>query len=322
LGLFKDKTKETEGEDLTLPVLPLRDLVVFPHMVVPLIVGRAQSRAALSASHRADGRILLLTQREGRTINPGVDDLHEIGTVGTVLQMVPLPDDNIKVLVEGHQRVRVDRLVSEADYLRIGVTVLDDIIAEVEDEQEFDALMRSVRSAFEEYVELSKGISSEIISNITGIEDPSKLTDTLAAHLGLKVDTRQELLAELDPEKRLRRILGFIQSEVEILQVERKIKKRVKKQMERSQKEYYLNEQMQAIQKELGDKDEFKADLGEMARRITETDLSEEAEERLIKELKKLEESLRMIFMSFNHDINMPLSCETYEDIQMPIMEV
>ena len=150
-----------------------------------------------------------------------------------------------------------------------------------------DALLRSVRSSFEEYVDLAKGIPAEIISNITEIEDPAKLSDTLAAHLGMKVEARQELLAELDPVKRLNRIIGFIQSEIEILQVERKIKSRVKKQMERSQKEYYLNEQMQAIQKELGDKDEFKAELAELAQRISELELTEEAEERLIKEARK-----------------------------------
>lgn len=270
----------------SLPVLPLRDLVVFPKMVVPLIVGRPGSRAALEAAQAGDKRIFLSAQRSGRTAAPSADDIHDVGTVATVIQMLRLPDDNLKVLVEGQHRARAAEWVAGDGYLR--ARVVPHLPGEGDPATEVEALLRSVRTAFEQYVKLNKSIPPEMLLRVASMEDPEQLSDTLVAQLAFKLEERQELLEEPDPLVRLDRILRFLDAESEILQVERKIKSRVKKQMEKSQKEYYLNEQMQAIQKELGEKDDLKTEMADLERRIREKKLSEEAVERLTRELRKL----------------------------------
>ena len=269
----------------TLPLLPLRDLVVFPHMVVPLIVGRPKSRAALSAAFKGSKELFLVAQRTGRTSDPGPEDLYEVGCVATIIQLLRLPDDNLKVLVEGKGRARIDQFVDGAGFLQVELSSTDE---PVEDPSEAAALIRSVREGFEQYVKLNKGIPPEMLLTVSSIDDPAKLADTLVAHLQFKLEDRQELLEIGAPTARLEKILSFIQGEIEILEVEKKIKSRVKKQMERSQKEYYLNEQMQAIQKELGEKDEFRSELSELERKMRAKDLSHEAIEKVSKEIRKL----------------------------------
>jgi len=285
VAFFKDRKGNGGPVTAALPLLPLRDLVVFPHMVVPLIVGRQKSRAALTAAFKSGKQILLVAQKVGRTAEPSPEEIHRVGTVATIIQMLRLPDDNLKVLVEGQKRAHITRYLDTDEYLHVELEELDDVdVAEVEAE----ALMRSVKTAFESFVKLNKGVPPEMLLTLSSIDGPGRLADSLVANLGLKLEDRQALLEERDPMQRLERILQFIQGEVEILQVERKIKSRVKKQMERSQREYYLNEQMQAIQKELGEKDEFKAELALLERQVLEKPLSDEARERCLKELRKL----------------------------------
>ena len=284
---FRDRKGASEPRVLSLPLLPLRDLVVFPHMVVPLIVGRPRSRAALLAAHKADKEIFLVAQRSSKTADPNPEDLYAVGVVATIIQLLRLPDDNLKVLVEGRGRARLLRCV-DGEFVRAEVMPMGAAEASLQATVEQEALIRSVRGAFEQYVKLNKGIPPEMLLTVASIEEPSKLADTMIAHLSFKLEDRQELLESEDATVRLERIYNFIQAEIEILQVERKIKTRVKKQMEKSQKEYYLNEQMQAIQKELGEKDEFKAEMAELERRIRETPLSEEAADKVGRELRKL----------------------------------
>ena len=281
---FKDRPAGPSGKG-DLPLLPLRDLVVFPHMVVPLIVGRDKSRAALTHAFKSGKKVFLAAQKVGRTADPGPDDIHPVGTIAVIIQMLRLPDDNLKVLVEAKGRGRVLRVEELEDHLRVEVEELGDI--EV-DPVEAEALVRSVKQAFEQYVKLNKGIPPELLLTVAGIEEAGRLSDVLVAHMGFKLEDRQALLEELHPLRRLERIHQHVQGEIEILQVERKIKTRVKKQMERTQREYYLNEQMQAIQKELGEKDEFKNELSDLERQIIEKPLSDEARDRCLKELRKL----------------------------------
>ncbi len=282
---FKDRKVPSPERSRQLPVLPLRDLVVFPHMVVPLIVGRQKSRNALSLAHRGNKEIFLVAQKAGRIADPNEDDLYRVGTVATILQMLRLPDDNLKVLVEGRSRGRITRFVDNESCLRVEVS---DVPDREGSDIELEALVRSVRMGFEQYVKLNKNLPPEMVLTINAIEQPSRLADTLVGHLGFRLEERQELLETEDPAARLEQILRHIQAESEILQVERKIKSRVKKQMEKSQKEYYLNEQMQAIQKELGEKDEFKSELQELEARLAAKKLTEEARDRANRELRKL----------------------------------
>ncbi len=275
-----------EGEGLeTLPVLPLRDLVVFPQMSVPLIVGRERSRAALTAGFRAGKRLLLVAQKQARTPDPSPEDLFEVGTVATIVQLLRLPDENLKVLVEGLGRARVQAYDEAGDHLRAQIEALASASV---DPVEAAAIVRATKESFEQYAQLNKGLAPELQSSVAAIEDAGRLADLLATAVGLRLEDRQALLEQLSPVARLEKIQHHLQGEVEILQVERKIKTRVKKQMERSQREYYLNEQMQAIQKELGEKDEFKAELAELEAQIQGAPLSEEARERCQRELRKL----------------------------------
>jgi ATP-dependent Lon protease len=276
-----------ESTILELPMLPLRDLVVFPHMVVPLIVGRPRSRAALGQADSSDRQILLVAQRNGHTTEPAEGDIFEIGTISSIHQMLRLPDDNLKVLVEGKQRARILKYIPGEDHFRVQVELVE---GEAVASEEIHGLMRSLKSSFDQFVKLNKGIPPEMLLTVAAIEDAGRLADTLVAHLGFKHNDRQSLLEESEVQKRLETILRFVQGEIEILQVEKKIKTRVKKQMERTQKEYYLNEQMHAIQKELGDKDEVRTELQELAQRITESKMSEEARERTDREFRKLKQ--------------------------------
>ena len=270
---------------LELPMLPLRDLVVFPHMVVPLIVGRPRSRAALGQADAGDRRVLLVAQRNGRTTEPKAGDIFELGTIASIHQMLRLPDDNLKVLVEGKQRARIVKFIEGEGHFRVQVELVND---EDQQDDEIEALIRSVKGAFEQFVKLNKGIPPEMLLTVASLEEPGRLADTLVAHLGFKHEDRQALLENASVRGRLETILRFVQGEIEILQVEKKIKNRVKKQMERTQKEYYLNEQMHAIQKELGSKDEVRTEVEELAHRIAASKMTDEARERTEREFRKL----------------------------------
>ena len=266
------------------PVLPLRDIVVFPHMIVPLFVGREKSIRALEEVMKADKPILLATQKNATDDEPAADAIYEIGTLATVLQLLKLPDGTVKVLVEGQSRGRVIRYTERTDFFEAEVEAVDDLL---EKPVEVEALARSVVSDFENYVKLNKKVSPEVVSAVSQIDDASKLADTVASHLAVKIPEKQGVLEILDVFARLEKVLSLMESEVSVLQVEKRIRTRVKRQMEKTQREYYLNEQMKAIQKELGD-DEGRDDLAELEDRIVKTRLSKEAREKADAEFKKL----------------------------------
>jgi len=268
-----------------VPLLPLRDIIVFPHMVVPLFVGREKSIAALEQAMATDKEILLSAQKKAKTNEPTPDDIYKVGTLGTIMQLLKLPDGTIKVLVEGKQRARIKRFVpSEAFF----VCEVEEIVEKVEAQAETEALMRQIQSTFESYVKLNKRIPPDMLMSVSTIDDPARLADTIVAHLSLKLTDKQGILEIDDALKRLERLYELMQAEIEILLVEKKIRTRVKKQMEKSQKEYYLNEQMQAIQKELGERDEFKNEIQEVEEKINSKRMSKEATLKLKRELKKL----------------------------------
>ena len=269
----------------TYPVLPLRDIVVYPKMVVPLFVGREKSIRALQSGVDSDRNVILLTQKYPGIEDPTDDDVYQVGTIGTVLQLLRLPDGTVKVLIEGLERVKINKFIANDDFLEAEATLLpeNNNISDVE----LEALVRAVLSQFEEYVKLSKKIPPEVLVAVNQIEDYSKLADTIASHLTLKIADKQELLEGKTLKDRFEKILGFMDAEVTLLEVENKIKSRVKKQMEKSQKEYYLNEQMKAIQKELGDGDEDN-EISEYTKKIERTKLSKEAREKALSEVKKL----------------------------------
>lgn len=269
----------------TYPVLPLRDIVVYPKMVVPLFVGREKSIRALQAGVDSDKNIILATQKDPGIEDPTEDDIYHVGTIGTVLQLLRLPDGTVKVLIEGLERVRIDSFVENEEFLEANATLLPEV--DKSSDVELEALVRAVLSQFEEYVKLSKKIPPEVLVAVDQIDDYSKLADTIASHLTLKIADKQELLEGETLKDRFEKILGFMDAEVTLLEVENKIKSRVKKQMEKSQKEYYLNEQMKAIQKELGDGDEDN-EIAEYTKKIEKTKLSKEAREKALSEVKKL----------------------------------
>ncbi|TAJ90098.1 MAG: endopeptidase La [Reyranella sp.] len=267
------------------PVLPLRDIVVFPGMIVPLFVGREKSVKALEEVMKDDKQILLIAQKNASQDDPGPDDIYSIGTLGTVLQLLKLPDDTVKVLVEGGRRVRVTGYSDRADFFEARAVDMEEAPGE---SAELQAAARTVVSEFENYVKLNKKVPPEVVVSINKIEEPTKLADTISAHLALKVAEKQQLL-ELDSvSKRLERILGLMEGEIGVLQVEKKIRNRVKRQMEKTQREYYLNEQMKAIQKELGETEDGRDEVSELEKRIKKTRLSKEAREKANAELKKL----------------------------------
>ena len=260
-------TKERPPEGIVYPVLPLRDIVVFPGMIVPLFVGREKSVKALEEVMKDDKQILLIAQKNASQDDPGPDDIYEIGTLGTVLQLLKLPDDTVKVLVEGGKRVRITGFTDKTEFFEARAVDMEEVAG---DAAELQAAARTVVSEFENYVKLNKKVPPEVVVSINKIEEPGKLADTISAHLALKVAEKQQLL-ELDAvSKRLERILGLMEGEIGVLQVEKKIRNRVKRQMEKTQREYYLNEQMKAIQKELGETEDGRDEVSELEKRINE----------------------------------------------------
>jgi ATP-dependent Lon protease len=278
-------SKTPKTEKMVVPVLPLREVIVFPHMVVPLFVGREKSIHALEECVEKKKELFLVAQKQATTVNPGEKDIFQIGTLGTILQILRLPDNTVKVLIEGKRRAKMLKFTDGEQMIEAEVEVVTEA---TEKGVETEALVRSLKATFENYVKLNKRIPPEMLMSVNGIEDPSRLGDVIVAHLNLRFEDKQGVLEIVDPTKRLERLLELMQGEIEILQVERRIRTRVKKQMEKSQKEYYLNEQMQAIQKELGEKDEFKAELAAIEKQIKTKAMSKEAKEKATKELKKL----------------------------------
>ncbi|MBM2802840.1 MAG: ATP-dependent protease La [Deltaproteobacteria bacterium] len=281
----KKDDKDPGGGITRVPLLPLRDIIVFPHMVVPLFVGRQRSIKALEEATQKQSLIFLSSQKDAKTNEPAEDDIYKIGTLGSVVQMLKLPDGTVKVLIEGKKRAKVARFVANPDYFLVEVEEAPEV---VERNTEIEALVREVHTTFENYVKLKKKIPPEMVMSVSSIDDPGRLADTIVAHLGIKLDDRQNLLETFNAAERLEKVLGHMRAEIEILEVERRIRSRVKKQMERSQKEYYLNEQMRAIQKELGEKDEFKNEIQEIEEKLKQKKLSAEAKDKVDKELKKL----------------------------------
>ncbi|MFQ5971141.1 MAG: endopeptidase La [Alphaproteobacteria bacterium] len=267
------------------PVLPLRDIVVFPHMIVPLFVGREKSVRALEDVMKDDKQILLVTQRDAAQDDPSPADIYMVGTVGTVLQLLKLPDGTVKVLVEGGQRARIVSFAENNDFFQAHAEPAGEDIGNA---QEVEALSRSVVSQFEQYIKLNRKVPPEVLVSINQIEEPGKLADTIASHLSLKIAEKQELLEASLISERLEKIYGFMEGEIGVLQVEKRIRSRVKRQMEKTQREYYLNEQLKAIQKELGESEEGRDELQELEDRIKKTRLTKEAREKAQQEIKKL----------------------------------
>jgi len=282
------ETPETgqKGSMQPTPVLSLRDVVVYPHMVIPLFVGRDRSILALDQSMNVDKRIVLVTQRSADIDDPSETDLFEVGTLATVLQLLKLPDGTTKVLVEGGERVKIKNFIDENGYFEAWWDMLP--VEENRSEQELEVTMRSLVSLFEQYVKLNRKIPPELLTTLAGIEDPSRLADTVAAHLSIRLEEKQSLLEIGGVAERMEKLMGLVEGEIEVLQLEKRIRGRVKTQMEKSQREYYLNEQMKAIQKELGDMDDAPNDLDELTRRVEEAGMSKEAYKKATSELNKL----------------------------------
>jgi ATP-dependent Lon protease len=280
----------TDQNDLNtpaeVPVLPLRDVVVYPHMVIPLFVGREKSIQALDAAMQDNKQILLVAQKSADIDEPGVDDVHEIGTMATILQLLKLPDGTIKVLVEGVQRARVNNLRDGDEFFVAGYTLLESESSV--DDKELEILSRSILGAFDQYVKLNKKVPAEILTSLSGIDEPSRLSDTIAAHMSLKLDEKQKILEIVDVHQRLEYLMKLIDGEIDLLQIEKRIRGRVKQQMEKSQREYYLNEQMKAIQKELGDLEDTPNEVEELEQRIEKAGMPKEARKKAINELNKL----------------------------------
>ena len=268
-----------------LPVLPLRDIVVFPHMIVPLFVGREKSVRALEAVMKDDKQILLVAQKNAAQDDPGADDLYQVGTVSTVLQLLKLPDGTVKVLVEGGRRAKIAAFKETANYFEAFAEPVEEVTVEP---REAEALARTVVSQFEQYIKLNKKIAPEVLVSINQIEEPAKLADTVASHLGLKIPEKQELLETPSVTARLERVFAHMEGEIGVLQVEKRIRNRVKRQMEKTQREYYLNEQLKAIQKELGEGEDGKDEAAELEAKIKATKFPKEAREKALQELKKL----------------------------------
>ncbi|MCW8307137.1 endopeptidase La [Acidiphilium sp. PA] len=268
-----------------LSVLPLRDIVVFPHMIVPLFVGREKSVRALEGVMKDDKQILLVAQRNAQQDDPAASDIYDVGTVSTVLQLLKLPDGTVKVLVEGVRRARITGFNEVDSHFEVLAETLDDI---VDHSKETEGLARGVVTQFEQYIKLNKKIAPEVLVSINQIDDPSKLADTIASHLGLKISDKQELLETASVAERLERVFAHMEAEIGVLQVEKRIRNRVKRQMEKTQREYYLNEQLKAIQKELGEGEEGKDETAELEEKIKTLKLTKEAREKATAELKKL----------------------------------
>ncbi len=273
-------------DDLSgVPVLPLRDVVVYPHMVIPLFVGRDKSIVALNKAMDAGKRILLVAQQAADQDDPQPADLYEVGTLATILQLLKLPDGTVKVLVEGGERALVDR-INVSDHFSAEISLLAE--EDLHDEREIDVLVRSIISQFEQYVKLNKKVPPEVLTSLSGIDEPGRLADTVAAHMALKLSEKQRVLEIQDVKSRLEQILGIIEGEIDVLQIEKRIRGRVKQQMEKSQREYYLNEQMKAIQKELGEMEDAPNELADLEKKIEKAGMPKEAKEKATSELNKL----------------------------------
>ncbi len=276
---------EERVERLSIPVLPLRDVVVYPHMVIPLFVGREKSIRCLEAAMEQSKQIFLAAQKDAAVDEPEQGDIHRIGTVATILQLLKLPDGTVKVLVEGSQRAEIENFEGEQDFFRAQVHYLD---SEAMDDKEEEVMIRSAVNQFEGYVKLNKKIPPEVLTSLSGIEEADRLADTMAAHMPLKLNDKQKVLEITDVRERLEFLMALMEGEIDLLQVEKRIRTRVKKQMEKSQREYYLNEQMKAIQKELGEMEDGPDEFEALQRKIEEAQMPEEAEKKTRAELQKL----------------------------------
>jgi len=276
---------ELIDESSGVPVLPLRDVVVYPHMVIPLFVGRDKSIVALDKAMESGKRILLVAQKAANMDDPQPSDLYEVGTLATILQLLKLPDGTVKVLVEGSERALID-LINVDDYFAAEITLLKE--DDRHDDREIDVLVRSIIAQFEQYVKLNKKVPPEILTSLSGIDEPGRLADTVAAHMALKLSEKQRILEVQCIKSRLEQILGIIEGEIDVLHIEKRIRGRVKQQMEKSQREYYLNEQMKAIQKELGEMDDVPNELADLENKIEKAGMSKEAKEKATSELNKL----------------------------------
>ncbi|MBC76478.1 MAG: endopeptidase La [Halobacteriovoraceae bacterium] len=278
-------TDKKSSNTKNYPLLPLRDVIIFPHMVVPLFVGREKSIAALEKAAKNGNELFLVTQKDASVLNPEREDVYDIGTVVNIIQMLRLPDNTVKVLIEGKHRAKIKDFECKTEGYFADVEQCPD---EAMDEVELEAVVRSVKNIFESYVKLNKRIPPELLMSISSITDPSRLADIIVAHLTMKIPEKQEILDATNVQKRLQLLLEKMQGEIEVINVEKKIRSRVKQQMEKSQKEYYLNEQMNAIQKELGNKDDGKGELGDMEDKLAKKNMPQEAKEKVAKEIKKL----------------------------------
>ena len=283
---FAKKEDSPSQNTVSLPLLPLRDIVVFPHMVVPLFVGRDRSIKALESAMQSDKMIFLASQKSAQQTNPQEEDIFSIGTIGQIIQMLKLPDNTIKVFVEGRRRGSIRRFADNEKFFKVEVALLRDEIRGRE--VEVQALVRGLKTVFENYLACNKKIPQEFVTAVRSMTDPARLADTVAGQLSLRMEDKQDLLERTSLKERIEKLLELMQSEIEIAEIEKKIRDRVKKQMEKSQKEYYLNEQMRAIQKEMGDKDDFKTELAELEDQLTKKGLPAEAEAKVRKEVRKL----------------------------------
>ncbi|MBF6567915.1 MAG: endopeptidase La [Candidatus Binataceae bacterium] len=284
--LFRnDKKDGRDGHSEMVPLLPLRELIVFPHEVYPIFVGRQKSIKALEAAEISKKPILLVAQKDARVADPTPSDIYPIGTLGVVVQLLRLPDGTVKALLEGKKRARILKYFADDEYFQVEAEEIEEVCDRT---AEIEALMRTVNSTFDNYVRLNKKIPPEMVTSLAAVDDPAYLADKLVGHLGIKLEDKQALLECVSPAERLEKILGYMRSELEILEVEKRIRSRVKKQMEKTQKEYYLNEQMRAIQKELGEKDEFKNEIQELEEKLRQKKMPAEAREKCEREIKKL----------------------------------
>src|SRR5210317_1838084 len=268
-----------------LPLLPLRDVVVYPHMVLPLFVGREKSIEALEDAMANDKQVLLVAQRHAADDDPGADDIYQVGTVSNILQLLKLPDGTIKVLVEGGFRAALDHVNDDGSFAVAGVR---EIVSDEVPDAEVEGLLRSTITQFEKYVNLSKKVPAEVLTSLTGIDEPGRLADTIAAHMSVDLEEKQRILEISGIRARLEHLMGLMEAEIDLFQVEKRIRGRVKKQMEKSQREYYLNEQMKAIQKEMGELDDIPNEAEELKRKIEEAGMPKDAKEKAVSELNKL----------------------------------
>jgi len=282
----ENTAEENKDSTLIVPVLPLRDVVVYPHMVIPLFVGREKSIRALEAAMDDDKRILLVAQKSAEVDDPQVDDIHELGTLSIILQLLKLPDGTVKVLVEGAERAGVIKFETTDEFFSAQIEAKG--AGEQSGEREVDVLMRSLLTLFDQYVKLNKKVPPEILTSLSGIDEPGRLADTIAAHMVLKLDEKQRILEIENVRERLEHLMGMIEAEIDVLQIEKRIRGRVKQQMEKSQREYYLNEQMKAIQKELGEMDDVPNETDELHEKIEKAGMSKEAKTKAAAELNKL----------------------------------